>query len=55
MRYLLLHSLELARARALLLSQLLHQDVARSPAGVRLKKSVSRDRIVSMHDPEMRH
>ncbi len=38
-----------------LLGQLLHQDVARPAAGVRLKKGVSRDRIMSVPDPEMRH
>ena len=42
-------------AAAQLLGQLLHQDVARSGPGVRLKKGVSQDRIVSVHDPEMRH
>ena len=40
---------------AQLLGQLLHQDVVRSAAGVRLKPGVSQDRIVSVHDPEMRH
>ncbi len=42
-------------AAAQLLGQLLHQDVARPAAGVHLKKGVSQDRIVSVHDPEMRH
>ena len=42
-------------AAAQLLGQLLHQDVARSGPDVRLKKGVSQDRIVSVHDPEMRH
>ena len=42
-------------AAAQLLGQLLHQDVARSGPGVRLKQGVSQDRIVSVHDPEMRH
>ena len=42
-------------AAAQLLGQLLHQDVARPAAGVCLKPGVSRDRIVSVHDPEMRH
>ena len=42
-------------AAAQLLGQLLHQDVARPAAGVHLKQGVSRDRIVSVHDPEMRH
>ena len=40
---------------AQLLGQLLHQDVARPAAGVHLKQGVSQDRIVSVHDPEMRH
>ena len=42
-------------AAAQLLGQLLRQDVARPAAGVRLKQGVSRDRIVSVHDPEMRY
>ena len=42
-------------AAAQLLGPLLHQDVARSGPGVRLKQGVSQDRIVSVHDPEMRH
>ncbi len=42
-------------AAAQLLGQLLHQDVVRSGPGVRLEKRVSQDRIVSVHDPEMRH
>ena len=42
-------------AAAQLLSQLLHQDVARPAVGVRLTQGVSRDRIVSVHDPDMRH
>ena len=42
-------------AAAQLLGQLLHQDVARPAAGVHLKKGVSQDRIMSVHDPEMRH
>ena len=42
-------------AAAQLLGQLLHQDVDRPGPGVRLKQGVSRDRIVSVHDPEMRH
>ncbi len=42
-------------AAAPLLGQLLHQDVARPAAGVHLKKGVSQDRIVSVHDPEKRH
>ena len=42
-------------AAAQLLGQLLHQDVARPAAGVHLKQGVSQDRIVSVHDLEMRH
>ncbi|MDO8670380.1 MAG: transposase, partial [Dehalococcoidia bacterium] len=38
-----------------LLSQLLLQDVERKPDGASIKEGVSRDRIVSVHDPEMRH
>ena len=38
-----------------LLGQLLLQDVERTEEGVELKEGVSRDRIVSVHDPEMRH
>lgn len=38
-----------------LLGQLLLQDVERKPEGVDLREGVSRDRIVSVHDPEMRH
>ena len=38
-----------------LLGQLLLQDVERTEGGVCLKEGVSRDRVVSVHDPEMRH
>ena len=38
-----------------LLGQLLLQDVERKEDGASLKEGVSRDRIVSVHDPEMRH
>ena len=38
-----------------LLEQLIGQDVERSEGGVTLKQGVARDRIVSVHDPEMRH
>jgi len=38
-----------------LLGQLLLQDVERKDDGVDLKKWVSRDRIPSVHDPEIRH
>ncbi len=40
---------------AQLLGQLLLQDVERKEQGPILKKGVSRDRIPSVHDPEMRH
>ena len=40
---------------ARLLGQLLLQDVERPDEGVRLRKGVSKDRIVSVHDPEVRH
>ncbi|HLE81866.1 MAG TPA: transposase, partial [Dehalococcoidia bacterium] len=38
-----------------LLSQLLLQDVERKGEGASIKEGVSRDRVVSVHDPEMRH
>jgi len=38
-----------------LLGQLLLQDVERKAGGVAIKEGVSRDRIVSVHEPEMRH
>jgi hypothetical protein len=38
-----------------LLGQLLMQDVERQDEGPALKKGVSKDRIPSVHDPEMRH
>ena len=38
-----------------LLGLLLVQDVERTEEGVCLKEGVSRDRMVSAHDPEMRH
>jgi hypothetical protein len=38
-----------------LLAQLLLQDIDRIPAGATLKEGTSPDRIVSVHDPEMRH
>ncbi len=38
-----------------LLGHLLLQDVERKEEGPTLKEGVSRDRIVSVHDPEMRH
>ena len=40
---------------ARLLSQLLLQDVERRPDGVAVKEGVAPDRMVSVHDPEMRH
>ena len=41
---------------ATLLSQLLLQDVERKPeGGAAIKEGVARDRVVSVHDPEMRH
>lgn len=38
-----------------LLAQLLLQDIERLPDGATIKQGVSRDRRVSVHDPEMRH
>ena len=38
-----------------LLAQLLVQDIERAGDGVSLKQGVSRDRMVSVHDPDMRH
>jgi hypothetical protein len=38
-----------------LLSRVLLQDVERDEAGPRLKQGVADDRLVSVHDPEMRH
>jgi hypothetical protein len=43
------------REAADLLVQLLLQDIDRTPAGATLKEGTSPDRIVSVHDPEMRH
>jgi transposase len=40
---------------AALLERLLLQDIERREDGSRLKQGVSSDRIVSVHDPEMRH
>ena len=42
-------------AAAELLGQLLLQDVERTGDGIGLKDGVSKDRIMSVHDPEMRH
>jgi transposase len=46
---------EAIREAADLLAQLLLQDIERSPEGDTLKQGTSPDRIVSVHDPEMRH
>ncbi len=43
------------RDAAGLLAQLLAQDIERRADGAHLKRGVSPDRIVSVHDPEMRH
>ena len=40
---------------AVLLERLLMQDIERREDGTRLKQGVSPDRVVSVHDPEMRH
>jgi transposase len=40
---------------AALLSQLLCQDVERREDGAAIRQGVARDRVVSVHDPEMRH
>ena len=42
-------------AAAELLCKLLLQDIERRPDGVALREGVAKDRIVSVHDPEMRH
>ena len=42
-------------AAAELLGQLLLQDVERDGDGIGLKDGVAKDRMVSVHDPEMRH
>ena len=42
-------------ASAELLGQLLLQDVERTGDGIGLKDGVSKDRMMSVHDPEMRH
>ena len=38
-----------------LLGQLLLQDIERQDDGVSVRDGVSRDRMLSVHDPEMRH
>jgi len=43
------------REAAGLLAQLLLQDIERPPDGPAIKEGVSPDRVVSVHDPEMRH
>jgi len=40
---------------AVLLERLLMQDIERGEDGTRLKQGVSPDRVVSVHDPQMRH
>jgi Transposase DDE domain len=40
---------------AVLLERLLLQDIERGEDGTRLKQGVSPDRVVSVHDPQMRH
>ena len=40
---------------AILLERLLLQDIERQGEGARLKQGVSPDRVVSVHDPQMRH
>ncbi len=40
---------------AALLAQLLNQDIERQADGAALREGVSPDRVVSVHDPEMRH
>lgn len=43
------------KGAAELLSQLLLQDIERKAEGVSIKEGVAPDRVVSVHDPEMRH
>ncbi len=43
------------RDAAILLERVLVQDIERREDGTRLKQGVSPDRVVSVHDPEMRH
>ena len=45
----------LREAAELLATALLLQDIERRPDGSAMKEGVSRDRMVSVHDPEMRH
>ena len=46
---------ERIRQASALLRQLIEQDTERTEAGVVLKQGVAKDRVVSVHDPEMRH
>jgi len=43
------------REAAGLLMQLLAQDIERKPSGPEIKHGVAKDRIISVHDPQMRH
>jgi hypothetical protein len=43
------------REAAGLLSRILLQDVERTETGPQLKQGVAKDRLASVHDPEMRH
>jgi hypothetical protein len=45
---------ERLKAAATLLSQLLLQDVERTPAGAKIRQGTAPDRVVSVSDPEMR-
>ena len=40
---------------SVLLKQLIQQDTERTEEGTILKQGVARDRVISVHDPEMRH
>jgi hypothetical protein len=42
-------------AAAGVLSRILQQDIERTDAGPSLRQGVARDRLVAVHDPEMRH
>ena len=42
-------------AAAELLARILAQDIERDDGGPRLKRGVAPDRLISVHDPEMRH
>ena len=46
---------ERIQGAAVLMRQLISQDVERGEGKVTLKEGVARDRVVSVHDPEMRH